>query len=131
MRAAFPDAIVSNLGSYSFGLPDPKDEHVLAAAVRSEAQAIVTFNSDDFPKLICEKENVEVIAPDDFLVSHWGFGRERMRSVIYAQVGALRTPVQGLSNVLLALRPHAPNFVAHLTRSIAEDMSDVLAELDL
>jgi hypothetical protein len=28
---------------------DPKDRHVLAAAVRSDAAVLVTFNMDDFP----------------------------------------------------------------------------------
>jgi predicted nucleic acid-binding protein len=124
MQAAFPDAVVHNVAGYAFGLPDEGDEHVLAAAVRSEAQAIVTFNVADFPATICAKEEIEIIVPDDFLIHQWDFDPERVRSIIYAQVGALRTPVQGLSQVLLALAPHAPSFVRRLTSAIVEDITE-------
>jgi hypothetical protein len=47
---------------------DPRDGHVLAAAVASEAQAIVTFNLKDFPPEACEPFAIEAIHPDDFLL---------------------------------------------------------------
>lgn len=50
MAAAFPDAEVSGYRSLIDGLTcDPKDRHVLAAGVRADAAAIVTFNVRDFP----------------------------------------------------------------------------------
>lgn len=51
----------------SISLPDSKDVHVLAAAIKSQAQVIVTFNLKDFPKDILEKYQIEAQHPDTFL----------------------------------------------------------------
>lgn len=53
MRVAFDDSEVPE-GAYksmegTFGLPDPHDEHVVAAAVIGQAGVIVTENVKDFP----------------------------------------------------------------------------------
>lgn len=48
-------------------LPDPEDRHVLAAAIRSGADVIVTFNLRDFPDDILQPLGLEAQHPDDFL----------------------------------------------------------------
>lgn len=48
-------------------LPDPDDRHILAAAIRANAQTIVTFNLSDFPKHVTAKYEVDVQHPDEFL----------------------------------------------------------------
>lgn len=63
------DAKVSGYESIIEGLtlPDPDDRHVLAAAIRCGADAIVTFNLKDFPAEALSPYAIEVIHPDDFI----------------------------------------------------------------
>jgi hypothetical protein len=69
MVTAFPDAEITGYQLLIDGLTcDPKDRHVLAAAVRSAAEAIVTFNTDDFPDHSVEEFDLGVIHPDSFLL---------------------------------------------------------------
>lgn len=49
-------------------LPDPDDRHVLAAAIKSGAQVIVTSNLKDFPAEDLAEFNIEAKTPDDFVL---------------------------------------------------------------
>jgi len=68
-QAAFPDALVSNYESLIEGLQlnDLKDRHVLAAAIKANADVIVTNNIKDFPKHYLASFGVSVQTADDFL----------------------------------------------------------------
>lgn len=48
-------------------LPDENDCHVLAAAIRSAASKIVTYNIKDFPMEVTKEYGIEAQHPDDFL----------------------------------------------------------------
>ena len=52
----------------SLSLPDPDDRHVLAAAIRSGAGTIVTYNTKDFPAAMLSPYGVEAQHPDEFLM---------------------------------------------------------------
>jgi predicted nucleic acid-binding protein len=69
MTAYFPDAMVDGYGALIEGMTcDPKDRHVLAAAVRANAEVLVTFNLKDFPADSTAAFEIEVVHPDDFLL---------------------------------------------------------------
>lgn len=69
MRQYFPDAMVSGYSSLMDTMTcHPKDRHVLAAAVRSNAEVLVTFNLKDFPSDCVTTFDVEVVHPDKFLL---------------------------------------------------------------
>ncbi|TDO66746.1 PIN domain-containing protein [Kribbella sp. VKM Ac-2571] len=67
MRSNFDDAEVQNWEPYegTFGLPDPDDEHVVAAAVAGHAGAIVTVNLKDFPRSKIP-HGIEILPPTEF-----------------------------------------------------------------
>ncbi len=48
-------------------LPDAGDRHVLAAAIKSNAKFIITFNLRDFPPNNLRAYNIQAIHPDYFL----------------------------------------------------------------
>lgn len=68
---AFPDAMVDNYEVLidSLTLPDAKDRHVLAAAIRTNANIIVTNNLKDFPEEYLDTFGLSAKSADDFLTA--------------------------------------------------------------
>jgi len=52
----------------SVSLPDENDRHVLAAAVKANADAIITLNLKHFPESSLSPHGVEALHPDDFVL---------------------------------------------------------------
>lgn len=67
---AFPDAMVKHYAPLIVGLnlPDEKDRHVLAAAIKSNANIIVTNNLKDFPKEYLDTFGLKAKGVDDFII---------------------------------------------------------------
>lgn len=69
MDQAIPGALVKGYEPLISGLdlPDENDRHVLAAAICSRANVIVTFNLKDFPRATVQAFGIKAKHPDDFL----------------------------------------------------------------
>lgn len=69
INTAFPDAMVNNYEELieKLSLPDKKDCHVLAAAIKSDANLIVTNNLKDFDNAYLSKFGLCAKNADDFI----------------------------------------------------------------
>jgi predicted nucleic acid-binding protein len=69
MNAYVRDCLVDGYQALTptLSLPDPGDRHVLAAAIRCNADVIVTFNEKDFPKQHLSPYGIEAQHPDEFI----------------------------------------------------------------
>lgn len=84
-------------------LPDPNDRHVLAAAVRSGAQAIITNNIKDFPASVLSKYDIEAKHPDEFVINQMELAPDAVISAIREQAASLKSPPKSLDDVLDSL----------------------------
>lgn len=69
MDRSVPDCLVTGYKGLidTLSLPDADDRHVLAAAIRSQAGVIVTYNLKDFPAEALMPYGVEAQHPDEFV----------------------------------------------------------------
>ncbi len=86
---------------------DPKDRHVLAAAVRCAAHAIVTANVRHFPPRSVKPYNLDVLTPDEFLMQQLRLNEQLIREKIAAQAVARGVRIEELLNRLAKWAPAA------------------------
>ena len=106
MTKAVADCMVEGYEHMIAGLalPDPDDRHVLAAAVRAGAQAIVTFNLRDFPDAILAAHEIEAIHPDAFVLDLLDLAPAAVAGAVQEQAASLKSPPMSLADVLDVLR---------------------------
>jgi predicted nucleic acid-binding protein len=70
LRRAFPEALVSGHAHLIDQCSnDPKDRHVLACAIHSKSELIITFNLRDFPEQALAPWGISACHPQDFLLT--------------------------------------------------------------
>jgi predicted nucleic acid-binding protein len=105
MNEAVADCLVTGyqplIGSVE--LPDPDDRHVVAAAIRAQAQTIVTHNLRDFPETVLRQWDIEAQAPDQFILDQIDLDRQAVYGAVQRIADSGRNPPRTVNDVLNSL----------------------------
>ena len=80
----------------------PKDRHVLAAAVRAQAEIIVTYNKEDFPAGALAPYSISGQGPSAFLKSLYDLDQEAVLQTVDEQAAAIGKPQSYLQGESIA-----------------------------
>jgi predicted nucleic acid-binding protein len=113
-NAAFPDALVTNYSQLINGLklPDEKDKHVMAAAIKTNANIIVTNNVKDFPEVYLATYELSVRTVDNFLTDIIDLNNETAKKAFLEMVLNRKNPPMDEYEVLDSLRANDLNQAA-------------------
>jgi predicted nucleic acid-binding protein len=120
MSQSFPDAMVVGYESLVEAMGnDPKDRHVLAAAVRANAEVVVTFNVGDFPEAALKPYDIIAVHPDEFLLDQLDLYPGLTVDVLEQQAASYRREPTTVPGVLAFLeRAGALRFAAEVRRHL-------------
>jgi len=118
MTEYFADAMVEGYEHLVDGMQcDPKDRHVLAAAVRANAEVLVTFNLRDFPDHSTKPFEVEVVHPDEFLLDQLDLFPGAVVDVLEQLVSTYDRPPVTMEELLRSLaKAGVPKFANEVER---------------
>jgi predicted nucleic acid-binding protein len=120
MRRSFPDATITGYESLIESMTNhPKDRHVLAAAVRANAEVVVTFNIRDFPEPSLKSYDIDALHPDDFLLDQLDLHPGATVQALRDQAAAYRREPTTVAGLLGRLeRSGLPGFAAEVRRHL-------------
>ncbi|KAF4410118.1 PIN domain-containing protein [Streptomyces lycii] len=120
MQSAFEDAEVTGYEPLTDSMTcDPKDRHVLAAAVHGRADSLITFNLRDFPQESLSPHDIALQDPDDFLLDLLDLAPGAVMSVLEAQAGRYKRDPKTLPGLLNALaKAGVPDFAEQARRHL-------------
>ena len=127
MNEAFPNATVYQYEALlsTILLPDPDDNHVLAAAIIGQAHIIVTANLKDFPNEYLSQFDIEAQHPDQFIASLIELNSQDVLRAFQSQVTNLKKPTRTTHEVLQTLRKTGLETTANLILSLVDNTLNV------
>lgn len=120
MNRAVPDSLIVHYESFISGLilPDPDDRHILAAAIKGNAEVIVTFNLKDFPANALQPFNIWAQHPDEFIAHLIDLSPEKVLLAAHQHRAKLRNPPKTVGDYLdTLLKQQLPQAVAFLRQN--------------
>lgn len=118
MTAAFPLSEVTDQRNLIEPLAcDPKHRHVLAAAIKGDAQVLVTFNLGDFPVESVAPHDVTVDSPDSFLLDQRDLHPDKVTRALTGQLTEASRPPRMMDEPIGRLsRARVPSFANEVRR---------------
>lgn len=118
MERYFPEAMVTGHESLIPAMQnDPKDRHVVAAAVKAGAQVVTTANLRDFVPL---PDALEAQSPDEFLCNLFDLDPHGILELLQEQAADLQNPPVTFDELLLRLHRVVPRFVDEAKLALAD-----------
>ena len=117
MNKAFPEAVIDDysiLPSINESQINEKDRHVLATAISSNAQVIVTSNLKDFPNEVLSEYNIEAQSPDEFLVNLFYLSFDKVYNSFIEMNKSLNNPPITREELIKMFEVRVPNFIENL-----------------
>jgi len=118
MNANVRDCLVQGYEDIIAGLdlPDPEDRHVLAAAIRTRASVIVTFNLKDFPNEYLSNFGLGAQHPDEFITHLLDLNPAAVCAAAKKQRAGLKKPPMSVEDFLQTLaQQRLPETVSRLS----------------
>lgn len=119
----FPDAMVSGYESLIASCENhPKDRHVLAAAIHSKAETIVTFNVKDFKFDALEPWGIVAEQPADYLKVLFDHDQAAVTNALHGMAGKARRSVP---EILARLAWYVHPFSEFVAAALAVELPEI------
>jgi hypothetical protein len=122
IRQTFPDAAATTDDALISQLTnDPKDRHVLAAAISTGSSLIVTFIVRHFREHDLRQHHITTMTPDTFLQRLLHNHREAIVDLLGNQAAGLKRNPTTVADVLRRLGQHVPGFVRAMRSHVVDE----------